>query len=421
MFTAIRSCWALLLGLGFLMMGNGLQGTLLGLRASLEGFSNTATGLVMTSYFLGFVFGSMLVPRMLGNVGHVRVFAALASIASVAILLHPVFVQPAPWMALRLVTGFAYAGLYVVAESWLNDIATNQTRGQLLSIYMVVVMGGFALGQMLLNIADPKGFELFVLISVLVSLALVPILLTASGAPDFTAPEPIGLMKLYKASPLGVAGMFATGMAQGSVFGMGAVFAYKIGFSVSEVAFLLTSITLGGFIFQWPIGKLSDALDRRKVIVASSFLSLLLALLSARLSGGSLVPFLAVMFLYGGISLPLYSLCIAHTNDYLQPRQMVGASSSLVFMNGLGAALGPVSSAAVMEQLGPRGFLLFIALVHGAITVFALFRMTQRKPIPLAEQGLYGAIAPRSSPILMGIASRLRRRSGRRDSHHHNE
>ena len=421
MFTAIRSCWALLLGLGFLMMGNGLQGTLLGLRASLEGFSNTNTGLVMTSYFLGFVFGSILVPRMLGNVGHVRVFAALASIASVAILLHPVFVQPIPWMAMRLVTGFAYAGLYVVAESWLNDVATNKTRGQLLSIYMVVVMGGFALGQLLLNISDPKGFELFVLISVLVSIALVPILLTASSAPDFTAPEPISLFKLYKASPLGVLGMFSTGMAQGSVFGMGAVFAHKNGFSVSEVAYLLTCITLGGFIFQWPIGKLSDLLDRRRVIVATSILSFVLALFSARLSGGALPMFLAVMFLYGGISIPLYSLCIAHTNDFLQPRQMVGASSSLVLMNGLGAALGPISVAAMMEQFGPRGFLIFLAMVHGATTLFGLYRMSQRKARPLEDQRHYGVMAPRTSPILTGIASRFRRQNGGQEPHNGDE
>lgn len=412
MFAAIRSCWALLFGLGLMMLGNGLQGSLLGLRASLEGFSNTTTGIVMTGYFLGFMFGSTLVPRLLGNVGHVRVFAALVSLASAAVLLHPVFVAPVPWMAMRLVTGFAYAGLYVVAESWLNDIATNKTRGQLLSIYMVVVMGGLAFGQLLLNLADPKGFELFVLISVLVSIAMVPILLTAGQAPDFTTPDSFGLRKLYRASPLGVLGMFATGMAQGSMFGMGAVFAHNNGFTVKEISIFLTGVTLGAILFQWPIGKLSDRLDRRRVIIATSALSAVLVAAAARWSSADFSIFITLMFLYGGISMPLYSLLIAHTNDFLQPRQMVAASASLVLMSGLGASLGPVSSAAMMDVLGPRGFLVLLGLVHGAITLFGLYRMSRREAMPIEDQRHYGTMTPRTSPILTGIASRLRRHNG---------
>ncbi len=413
MFAAIRSCWALLFGLGLMMLGNGLQGTLLGLRASLEGFSNTTTGLIMTGYFLGFLFGSALVPKMLGNVGHVRVFAALVSLASASVLLHPVFVQPVPWMAMRLLTGFAYAGLYVVAESWLNDIATNKTRGQLLSIYMVVIMGGAALGQLLLNLADPKSFELFVLISVLVSIAMVPILLTAGGAPDFTAPEPIGLRKVYNASPLGVIGIFSCGITQGSVFSMGAVFAYKNGFSVSEISFLITSISLGAIIFQWPIGKLSDMIDRRKVIIASSLLSAVVLMISIQWSSGSTMVFVLIMLVYGGISMPIYSLCIAHTNDFLEPRQMVGASASLVLMSGLGASMGPVSCATLMDLMGPQGFLVFLALVHGAITVFGFYRMAQRESVPKEDQRHYGTMTPRTSPVLADIASLVRRQNGR--------
>ncbi len=411
MSTAIRSCWALFVGIGLMMLGNGLQGTLLGLRASLEGFSNTTIGMVMTGYFLGFAFGSVLVPKMLSNVGHVRVFAALVSLASASVLLHPVFLEPVPWMAMRLLTGFAYAGMYVVAESWINDIATNKTRGQLLSVYMVVVMGGLTLGQLLLNLGDPESFELFVLISVLVSAAMIPILLTAGRTPDFTAPDPIGMKRLYKASPLGVVGIFATGMVQGSVFGMGAVFAYKNGFSVQQISFLLTGITLGAMLLQWPIGKLSDIFDRRNVIIVTSILSTIIAILAANWSQGSWPVFLGLMFLYGGISMPLYTLFIAHTNDFLEPNQMVGASASLVLASGLGAALGPVSCAALMDLLGPMGFLVFLASVHGAITLFGLYRMTVRVALPLEDQRRYGVMALRTSSILMGITNRFRSQS----------
>ncbi len=412
MFAAIRSCWALLFGLGLMMLGNGLQGSLLGLRASLEGFSNTTTGLVMTGYFLGFMFGSTLVPKLLGNVGHVRVFAALISIASASVLLHPVFVAPIPWMAMRLLTGFSYAGLYVVAESWLNDIATNQTRGQLLSVYMVIVLGGLSFGQLLLNVADPKGFELFVLISVLVSMAMVPILLSAGRAPDFNAPDSFSLFKLYQVSPLGLVGMFATGMTQGTVFGMGAVYGYRNGFSVKEISILLTGITLGAIIFQWPIGRLSDRFDRRRIIVATSVLSAVVIFMASLWSHQASPLFIGLMFLYGGISMPLYSLLIAHTNDFLQPRQMVAASASLVLASGLGASLGPITSAALMDTLGPVGFLIFLALIHALVTVFGLYRMLQREAMPLEEQRYYGTMTPRASPFLTGIASRFRRKNG---------
>ena len=224
MFHVVASAWALFLGMGLLMLGNGLQASLLGIRAGAEGFGTGATGLVMTCYYLGFLAGSILTPKVVKNVGHVRVFSALASLASVAALVHSVFLDPFTWGAMRFVTGFAYAGLYVVAESWLNDRATNETRGSLLSVYMVVLFGGLAGGQLLLNVADPGGFLLFVLASVLVSLALVPISLTAGPAPEFDAPTPVGLLELYRVSPLGVAGAMGTGLAHGVLFGMGAVY-----------------------------------------------------------------------------------------------------------------------------------------------------------------------------------------------------
>ncbi len=297
MVQVVLSAWALLLGMGMLMLGNGLQGSLLGLRAISEGFGTTVTGLVMTGYFVGFLAGSTLAPRIVMNVGHVRVFSALASLASVAILIHVAAVEPLTWAAMRFMTGFAYAGLYVVAESWLNDRADNETRGQLLSVYMVVMFSGLALGQLLLNAADPGGFFLFLLTSVMISLAMVPIALTAGPAPAFEATEKISIRQLYRLSPLGVMGAAATGMAHGTLFALGAVYGDRIGLSIAEISLLMGITVVGGIVAQWPIGRLSDRFDRRRVLTAVALLAAIFALLAAVLGGTSLALLLTFAFL----------------------------------------------------------------------------------------------------------------------------
>lgn len=403
MLSAITAVWALLLGIGFIMLGNGLQGTLLGVRATLEGFPTTVTGFVMTGYYAGFLVGSWLAPKILERVGHIRVFAALASIASASILVHAIFVDPWTWGAMRLATGFAYAGLYVVAESWLNDRATNETRGQILSIYMIVTLGGMALGQLLLNAGDPGDFQLFILISVLISVALVPISLTATRAPDFEAPTPVGLMELYSISPLGIFGSFANGVAAGTVFGMGAVYAGLSGMNTAQTSLFMGAIITGGMMMQWPIGWLSDIFDRRRVIAAVAVTAAGLAAIGAYAE----LPFwgeVLVALAFGGASLPMYSLCGAHTNDYLKPDQMVGASSGLILINGLGAALGPGAVSAAMEFVGPDGFFWWLATIFLVIGAFALYRMARRQSVPLADQGSFVAMPPRGSMISAAVA-----------------
>ena len=387
MVQVVLSAWALLLGMGMLMLGNGLQGSLLGLRAISEGFGTTVTGLVMTGYFVGFLAGSTLAPRIVMNVGHVRVFSALASLASVAILIHVAAVEPLTWAAMRFMTGFAYAGLYVVAESWLNDRADNETRGQLLSVYMVVMFSGLALGQLLLNAADPGGFFLFLLTSVMISLAMVPIALTAGPAPAFTATEKISIRQLYRLSPLGVMGAAATGMAHGILFSLGAVYGDRIGLSIAEISLLMGITVVGGIVAQWPIGRLSDRFDRRRVLTAVALLAAIFALLAAVLGGTSLALLLTFAFLLGAMTLPMYSLCIAHTNDYLAPAQMVQAGATLVLVGGIGACIGPPVAAALMGVVGPNVFFVFLAGVHAVIGLFAVYRMSQRASKPLEEQG----------------------------------
>lgn len=386
MLAAIKSAWALFVGLGMLMLGNGLQNSLLGIRAGQEAFPTEVTGLVMACYYVGLLAGAVVTPKVVGNVGHVRTFAALASTASTAALVHAVFVDPWAWGAMRMVTGFCYAGLYVVAESWLNDRATNETRGTLLSAYMVVVLGGLAASQFLLNLADTGSFVLFVLASVLVSMALVPISVSVLPTPDFTAPEPLGLRALYRTSPLGTIGALGTGMANGALFSMAAVYADAIDLSVPQIAIFVSANIVGGMAFQWPIGRLSDKLDRRRVLTVVTFAAGLAALAAALAARGDPTALYAMMFLLGGMSFPMYSLCIAHTNDYLTPKQMVSASGSLMMVGGAGAVFGPIIVSLLMRNMGSEGFFVCIGAVHVAIGLFALYRMARRAPLPLAEQ-----------------------------------
>ena len=409
MIAAIAATWALLLGMALMMIGNGLQASLVGLRATLEGFSTTTTGLIMSGYYVGFLLGSILTPLALRRVGHVRVFAALAALGSIAALVHAVFVEPVSWTFMRILTGLCFAGLYVVAESWLNDRATNETRGQLLSVYVVISLGGMGAGQLLLNVASVGGFELFILASVLLSVAVVPILLSAGPTPTFTAASGIGLRRLYSISPLGVIGTMGTGLANSVLVGMGAVYGDRAGLSAAQISLFMGAMFLGGVFLVWPIGRLSDRFDRRLIITLVTFLASVAALGSIVISGLSEIGLFVFVGLLGGLSLPLYSLCIAHANDHLEPSQMVGASASLVLVMGIGASLGPLTAGAVMTAVGANGYFWCLALVHGAIGVFALYRMTIRSAVPLDDQAPFVPMTSQASPVAASVVHRALR------------
>ena len=379
--------------LGLIMLGNGLQGSLLGLRASLEGFGVTATGLIMSGYFAGLLIGATVVPKVVTRVGHIRSFGAMASLASTSILVHVVIIDPWIWWTMRFVTGFAYAGLYIVAESWLNDASENKTRGQLLSFYMLISLGGMAGGQFLLNIASPSSYELFVLISVLVSIAVIPILLSVSKAPEFNTSESVGLLQLYRVSPLGVTGMLINGVVMGAIFGMGAVYAANIGLSVREISFFMGSLVLGGALLQYPIGKLSDVFGRRQVIIGTCAAGVAAAFVAAALvdSGWRLYLMIALI---GGFSTPLYALCIAHTNDYLSPSQMVAASGTLVLTVSIGSTLGAPITAFAMDKFGSQAFFHAIGISMALICLFAIWRSTQRSAIASEDTSDFVIMAP---------------------------
>lgn len=405
--TALAATWTLLLGMALLMLGAGLQGTLVGLRASLEGFSTLLAGIMLAAYYLGYMVGSVVTPRLVNTVGHVRVFAALTSLASVLILLQAVFVAPLPWTLVRILFGFCFAGIYVVAESWLNGRVDNEHRGLLLSIYMLVCYGGLGLGQLLLNVADPRSTLLFILVSILISIAMVPMALTSSSAPEITVPVRVSPRALFRRSPLGVAGVAIAGAVSGCLFSLGAIYADGEGFSTFEVSLFMAVAILAGCAMQLPIGRISDRMDRRKVVIAICVLAAIFAVGAWWLADISRLVFFTMVAAYGGTSLTLYSLSSAHVNDHVPADEKLGASSTLILVNGAGAFIAPIVVAAVMEAVGNDTFLPLLAVMHVLLAGYAMFRMKRRAAVPGERKSPFVGtpLGTSSSGELLGHAS----------------
>ena len=399
MLRSAAASWTLFFGLLLIMAGNGLQVVLLGTEATEAGFSNVTTGFVMAGYFLGIFCGSLLVPKLLDNVGHVRVFGAMAAMASAAVLVVAVLVNPVVWATMRIVTGFCFAGMYIVCESWLNDKSTNETRGQMLSLYMIISMGGIGIGQMMISTGTEDSMGLFVLASVLVSIAVVPVLLSSTGAPNFEEPERMSVRRLLQVSPLAVVGLGLNGVAVSMMFGMGAVYGLSIGLDNSEVGYFMTAPVVGALCLQYPVGRLSDRFDRRMVILGVALMGGIAAALATLFGKAEFALLLVCMLIYGGSLFPLYSLCIAHANDFLTPRQMVAAASGLVMVNGGGAVLGSPLAALSIEYLGIGSFFVMVTVLQALIAGFALFRMSQRAAVPNEAQGPFVAIPESSSAL----------------------
>lgn len=403
MFQFLSGSWALLMGMMLLMVGNGLQGTLLGIRGEIEGFSTFEMSMVMSAYFVGFLGGSRMAPDMIRRVGHVRVFAALASFISAVLILYPTFANPWVWIVGRIVIGFCFSGVYVTAESWLNNAATNENRGQALSLYMVVQMVGIVSAQAILVTADPSGFVLFVIPSVLVSISFAPILLSISPTPAFEATARMTLRELVHKSPLGAVGMFLLGGIFSAQFGMSAVYGTQAGLSISEISIFVAAFYVGATFIQYPLGWLSDRMDRRLLITIVAIVGGVGAILGV-LFASEFVMLLLAAGMVGGLSNPLYSLLIAYTNDFLEYEDMAAASAGLVFINGVGAIAGPLALGWLMQSIGPSGFWLFLAVLLLAMAGFAGFRMTQRAAPSIDETSAYAPVTPVSSPMAVEVA-----------------
>ena len=402
MFFVIKNSWALLFGMFLLMLGNGLQGTLLGIRGSIEGMSPQTMSWVMTGYFVGFLFGSQLTPNMIRRVGHVRVFAALGSLVSACLILYAAWTNPYFWFLLRIIVGFCFSGIYVVAESWLNDSSSNETRGQTLSAYLIVQMMGIVLAQAVLNFADPSGYMLFIIISVVVSLSFAPILLSVSPAPQFQTSKRMTLSQLWSISPLGVVGQFFLGAIFAALFGMASVYGTERGLTVKDISLFVAAIYFGGMILQYPIGWVSDRMDRRVLIFIVCSIGTFFSF-SANLSD-SFIWLLIVAFIIGGVSNPLYSLYIAYTNDYLEHDDMASASGGLIFLTGIGAIFGPSIVGWLLDAYGAASYFWFIGTVMAIMGSYALYRMTQTSSTAVEDTSTYAPITPTSTPIAMELA-----------------
>ena len=387
----IKNSWALFTGIGILMIAHGLQGNLMGVRSVIEEFNFLATGTMMSGYYVGYFFGSRIAPKLVLKVGHIRVFAAFASMASLSILIISAYVNPIVWTFARFITGMSVVSCFIVAESWLNDRANNRTRGKILSSYMFITYMGLAIGMLLLNFDSPKNYKPFILVSILLSIALVPILLTKRKAPKFKKISTMKLKDLYKTSPLGVVSSFCTGIIHSVIFTLTAVYAATMNFSIFEISLLLFFITIAGALTQWPIGYLSDLYDRRHIIIITTITSAIFCALIFIASvdalqlmylatewGTSKLMFFIFITIYAGASLSLYPLNLAHTNDFVPKEKFVAAGGGLQLIFGLGAIGGPIACSIFMNKFGPNSFFIFLLIFHVMIGLFGIYRITRR-------------------------------------------
>jgi len=387
-------------GLALLMVGNGLLSSLLGIRSDLEGFPTLVIGIVMAMYYVGFLLGSLLIPRWLVSVGHIRVFAGLASLAAATALSYSLLVDPVAWGVLRFVVGLCMSGLYVTVESWLNDRASNENRGGLLSVYMLVVTLGLGLGQLMLGLADPLDTTLFILVGILIALAVVPVAMIRIPTPSKVVPVKLSLRELSHRAPLGVAAVAVAGAAGSSVIALGAVYGTQAGMDPARVGVFMAAFMVGGAVTQYPLGRLSDWVPRRRVILAIAIAATGVGLVGTFVdSAGPLVILVAAA--YGSLVFPLYSVAVSHVNDVMPENQLVAAAAGAVFVFGIGSVIGPLSVSMLMGALGPVGFFWGLALYCVPLAIYAFVRIVSKaRP----KQRRFLILPPRSSTAALLLA-----------------
>lgn len=399
MTRTLFSLSALMISAAILLAGSGLHGTLAAVRANLEGFSLIAIGVVMAGYYAGFIFGCLTTSEMVRRVGHIRVFAALAAIAAASNLIFAIEVNEPLWFFLRFVVGFAFAGLYMIIESWINDRATNENRGQVLAVYRFVDFGAITVGQYMLLLADPNGYVLFSLVAILIALSSVPVALTRIESPDPPAHASLNLKRLISVSPLAVAGFVAVGLSNSAFWAMSPVFVQELGYGSSTVANFMGVAIIAGALAQWPLGYLSDVIDRRSV--------LLLVTLGAMLSGLGLAwtaeMGLAYLFAgavgYGVFAMAIFGLAAAHANDHADPADFVSVSGGLLLVYGVGSIFGPLVAPVAMTIFGAPALFAYTAIAHLGLLMFGLYRITRRSALPEGEQEDYVYAKP-STPAV---------------------
>lgn len=394
---------ALLFAAGILFVGGGLQGSLVAVRANGEGFSLALIGAMMSVYSIGFVLGCQWTPRIVKNVGHIRAFTALASIASGVAMAYVLLVDAYAWLIMRTVSGFCFAGVAMIIESWINERTTNALRGRVLSLYRIVDLGGLTIGQLFLSLADPDTFVLFAVVSILVSFSLVPVALTTSAAPQPITSSRLDLRRAFEVSPLAVVGTFLVGLASSSFWAIGPVYVQNLGFETWLISAFMSAVILSGAVAQWPIGALSDRVGRRKLTVLTALVASGAGVFLAVFAPAGPAWLLGGAAMWGFCAMSLFSLFVAQANDHARPDEYVPLNAGLLLLYGLGAIAGPLLSATAMDWFGTRALFGYTAVVHAAIVAYGLWRMSRRDSLDPEQQDQYQPVV-QTSPVIFELA-----------------
>lgn len=405
MLRAVSAILPLLLAAAILLAGNGLQGTLLAVRANLEGFPTSLIGVLMSAYFAGFVLGCRFNPSFIKSVGHIRTFLALASIASASALIHPLYVDVWIWAILRAITGFCFAGLIMVIESWINERATNANRGRILSVYRVIDLTATTLGNALLATADPADFHLFATVSILMSIALVPVALTRSDAPKPIETARLNIPRLFKLSPVAAVGAPMVGLANSSFWAVGAVYAQQLGYETALIAAFISAVIVGAALLQWPLGWLSDRIDRRRVMLGASILGIASTLALSHFGGKSPELLLGLGALFGAFIIPMFGLTAAHANDHAGPGEAVSTNGGLLLLHGCGSVVGATLGATVMSFFGPPSLFVYIAAIYVFFAGFCLYRILTSPPVPDEKKSPFTPLPKNAAPTTFEIGA----------------
>ncbi len=391
----------LFVSLFMMMVGNGLQSSLLGIRGSDEGFSMMNLSLIASGFYIGYFLGSIFVAKLIQRVGYIRVFAVLVAFASVAAVVYAMAVTTPVWLLMRILTGFCFAGIYMIVESWLNSQTNNDNRAKVLGVYVIILFFGLSVGQLLLNVGDIGGYYLFALASIIISLASVPLLLTSRPVPEIESVGHFSVLKLYKRSPMGTVSTFFANFINGAIVGMSAIYAKDKAMATDDIALFVASAFIGVIILQYPLGYLSDHISRRKVIIGLSLASIIVVLLSLTVSNP--MGLIVLFGLLGGLTLPLHAICIAYVNDRLRSEEILPATSALLKISGTGNMISPLLVGYIMVNYGTEWFYGSIGVAAVIIILFGLYRMTKRDDIDVDDMSEFAPMGVSTTAATMSL------------------
>jgi MFS family permease len=386
MFATYRPILSLLRGTAFLLAASGLHGLLLPLRGQLEGFSTASLGLMGTAWAGGFVTGCFLAPRIVRRAGHVRAFGAFAAFGAIVALMTGLIIDEYVWILLRAFTGFVMAGAFMVIESWLNEKATNENRGTVFGLYMMVTYASIMAGQMIVAAGNVGTESLFMVTGIFFCLSLIPTAVSTAASPQPLQDVSLDIKGLYANSPVSSVACLLTGVANGAWGTLGAVYGARIGISTAQIALMMSLVVVAGAALQLPVGRISDKTDRRYVLVGAAMTCGTVGVLIFLLAPHSGVFVIAMTAAYGAFAYTLYSLAVAHANDHARPEDFVKVSGGLLLLYGFGTMIGPMLAAGLMSVLRPESIFLATALPHFLLVAYTLLRISKRAPVPFEDR-----------------------------------